>query len=99
MIAQAAIAWAVIATVGAVAVYALMRLQMRVWRSRFWKCVSLARDAQKINSSLIEISTEAESKLAAIRQQRHLAAKKARAAQVAQQRARVLAKAGRLAAR
>jgi hypothetical protein len=99
----AAITWAVLATVGAVAVYWLMRRQNRALgrmvnelggyldnsSSRYW---TLWHAARKIAAARID----AEDRLRKIEQARHLSAKHARAAQLAAKRLQIVGKAAEI---
>jgi hypothetical protein len=78
----AAITWAVLATVGAVAVYWLMRAECRELDRAGYECWTRALDA--------------ELELEAIRVKRHLSAKHARAAQLAAKRLQVVGKAAEI---
>jgi hypothetical protein len=94
MIVVAAIAWAVIATGLGLAAVTLSEYQRR------WKKYWYVEATDCLNKWGVEVDRriDTEDRLRKIEQQRHLSAKKARAAQIEQRRANVLETAKRLEA-
>jgi hypothetical protein len=106
----AAITWAVLATVGAVAVYWLMRREVRkidrMGYGQFVRAEKLAgklADEKTFSGHMSALAVEwseqaidAEDRLRKIEQARHLSAKHARAAQLAAKRLQVVGKAAEI---
>jgi hypothetical protein len=106
----AAITWAVLATVGAVAVYWLMRREVRkIDRMGYGQFVRAEKLAGKladeklvqrpyvgVGCRVVRAAIDAEDRLRKIEQARHLSAKHARAAQLAAKRLQVVGKAAEI---